>query len=188
MPTKTDIANQSLIRIGKTLISSFVDRTREAELCNAIYDEVVDSVISLGPWTSCVFRSDLAQLITTPTWGYTHEYSLPTNPFCLKVLAVNETTPGDVIYSIEGRKLLTDESSVSIRYIGRITDPNSYDVYLRQAIISKLAYELAYALSGNEALTQRLIKQYEIDVKNGLSADGGGTAELLSSNELVDLR
>ena len=42
------------------------------------------------PFNFSITRTTLAQLSTAPTYGFAHQYALPTNPFCLRVLEMEE--------------------------------------------------------------------------------------------------
>ena len=71
---------------------------------------------------------------------------MPTDPFCLRVLSLDDP---DIIFRVEGRKILTDESTIKLKYVGRITDPNAYDTLLIETIAAALAADLAYPLVGS---------------------------------------
>ncbi len=142
-----------------------------------------------GPWTSVLKRSTLAQLDETPEFGYTYAYQLPTDPFCLKVFRINETTPGDISHQIEGSKLLCNEPSVQIRYIGRVVETEDYDSLLRRAIVSRLASELAYAITGDKTLAASLESKYKQDLMECLAINGQqGSLDRTSSDDLIDVR
>lgn len=176
-----------MARINGSRITSLSDNTNEAKLCNLIYDDLADEVMAEGPWSSTINRASLAVTSNTPAFGYDYEFQLPVSPKCLRVLHINEDVPGSYDHRIEGDKLLANVSTMKIKYIGRITDTASYDIMLKRAIVSRIAAELAYPLTANASLAQKLFEQYRFDVANGLSADGQqGTTEIVSSNDLTD--
>ena len=115
MASKVQIANRALTRLGRSRITAFSDNTDSAKLIDAIYEDVAEDVMSMGQWPSVVNRATLAQVATNPNHGYDHQYQLPTDPKCLRVLTLDEAKPGDNHYSIEGDKLLTDLDTVKIR-------------------------------------------------------------------------
>lgn len=186
MSSKVGICNLALARLGGARITSLTDNTVEAKLCNLMYDELADEVMVEGPWASTIARAELAQTTTTPVFGYSNQFQLPVSPFCLRVLDINENVPGCYDFSIEGDKLLMDTNAVSIRYIGRITDTQSYGPLLQKAIVSRLSAELAYPLTGQAAVADRLHERYMQDVASGLSADGQqGSPEQTVSTTLI---
>jgi hypothetical protein len=189
MASKVEICNLALSRLATNRITSLSDNTIEAKQCNAIYDEVADDVMSLGPWPSTITRATLAQTATTPTYEYTYEYQLPTLPKCLRVLRINEQKAGDIDFQIEGDKLLTDEATVDIKYIGRVTDTEQYDSYLKQAIVWRLVAEMAYKFTGQASVTTTLVTTAEQRIDQLLNiASGQGSNEDLPSDIFTDIR
>lgn len=154
-----------------------------------MFDDLADEVMVEGPWATTITRAALAQTTNDPVFGFDEEYQLPTDPFCLRVLEINEDNAGDYDFRIEGDKLLIDVDAVSIKYIGRITDTQSYGPMLQRAIVSRLAAELSYPLTGQAPVTERLYERYMRDVQNGLSMDGQqGSPEQTVSNDLNRVR
>jgi hypothetical protein len=178
MASKTQICNFALSRLSAARITDITENTNSGKQCNAIFDLVTEFVMSQGPWPSCIQRVTLAQDADTPDWGYDYQYTLPTNPKCLRVLTINEDQLGSVDFKIENGKLLTDESDVDIQYIGLITDTESFDTYLTQAIIENLAAELCYTFTGsaeNSAKMKDLAIKKTLDLLNQACIPGSGT-------------
>lgn len=189
MASKIEICNMALLRLGAKSIIALSDQTVEAKKLNIIYDMVARNVMSLGPWTSCTARATLAQLVTTPEWGYTYQYQLPVDPVCLRVLTLNECKLGDINYKIEGNKLLTDETTAQIQYISYLTDTESYDDYLRQAITERLIVELAYSTTGSERNLDAMEKIFAAKVDSWLNINNSqGSSEYLPSDTFTDIR
>lgn len=189
MASKVRLCNVALSRLGAARITSITDNTAEAKLCNVLFDQVAEETMAEGQWSSTISRSVLNQTTNSPSWGFTYEFQLPTNPKSLKVLSINEDTTGTIPFRIEGDKLLSDNSAISIKYIGIITDTESYDAMLKRAIVSRLTAELAYPITGSSALTERYWTKYEQDVSRGLASDGQqGSNEYTTSPDLGDVR
>lgn len=173
MASKTQICNLALTRLAAARITDISDGTQTAQNCNAIYDLIAEEVMAFGPWTSCVRRVALAQLATTPAFEYSYEYALPTNPKFLRLIRVNESKNGEIDFRLEGNKLLTNESAISIQYIAFVSDPNSYDIDLQQAIVDRLVAELVYKETGSLSAYQASLEYYRKHA-----------AELLSQNTI----
>lgn len=187
MVSKTQIANQALSRLGAQRITDFLDQTVEAKAINAIYEMVVEDVISMGPWQSAKKRVTLAQVNTVPTFGWAFAYQLPVD--CIKVLRINENHLGDIRFQIEGNLLLTDEPAVGIMYLRKITESAEYDSYLRQAITWQLVYELSYLVMGDKAAAANMLQTAEEkinDLLNNVSSQA--SREFLPSDGYVDVR
>jgi len=189
MSSIVQICNLALTRIGADTITSLTDGTREANLCNTLYDDIAEEVMSEGEWTSCTFRATLNQTTNTPVYDYSYEYQLPTNPRLLKIITIQNEIDENLDYSIEEDKLLTDDSVVKIKYIGFVEDSASYGPYLKKAIVSRMAYELAYTLTGSVSVSDRLYRKYEDDLRTALANDGQqGPSPVINSDDLTRIR
>lgn len=136
------IVNVALIALGEPTITSLEDDSKAARLANTLFTFVRDAVLEDNNWKAAKARASLAKLATTPVWGFTAEFQLPSD--FLRLVALEDPT---LRYEIHGRKMLTDASTVNIEYIRRIDDPNEMDVSLRDAIASRLAFELSLPLT-----------------------------------------
>lgn len=189
MPSVVDICNQALIRVGADTIISLGDGTQEAKLCNLWFNTVVEETIAEGMWSSAIFRIALNRTTNVPAFEYDFEYQLPTNPKVINVLEINENRAGDKKYAIEGDKLLSNESVVKIKYLGRVDNTELFGPYLTRAIVTRLASELAFPLTSNRALGESLLQKYEMDLRRGLTNDNQqGTSIELIANDLLDVR
>ena len=174
-----EICNLALTRIGHKTITSLTGGSsaeRAETLCALHYPLCRDSLLRAHPWNFAIARSTLAQDSVTPNHEFDYRHALPTD--CLKVLRTsweasgftgtavygfpgqsgyaNETIP----YRIEGRYLLTNESTVSIEYISRVTDVAQYDDIFVDVLAQRLAAEICMALTDNAGLIQSLWQLY----------------------------
>jgi hypothetical protein len=189
MASKVQICNLALTRIGASTITSLSDGTRESNLCNTIYDSIAEEVMSEGEWSVCTFRTTLNQTTNTPTYDYTYEYQLPTNPRVLKFIEISGDRLNDLEYDIEEDKLLTNESTVKCKYVGFLEDTSKYGPYLKKAIISRLAQELSYTITGSSANSDRLYQRYQKDLDYGLALDGQqGSGVFIYTDDLTKVR
>lgn len=187
MASKVDICNMALSKLPANRVTSLTsETTQEARLCNIFYDSIVDEVIADGVYSTTIRRATLAQLADAPEFEYAYQYQLPTDPFCLKVLTIDECYHGSYKWAIEGDKLLTDLDSVSIRYCARLTDSGSFGPQLTKSIVYRLASELAFPLTGKSDLAERLYSIYEKVHEAGQNSDGQqGSNESLVFNDLT---
>ena len=189
MTSKVQICNLALSRLGASTITALTDNTTEAKLCSTFFNDIADEVMMEGSWTSTVKRASLAKTTNTPAFQYSSEFQLPVDPFCLKVLNIDEDTPGDISYRVEGDKIVSDNASMKIRYIARLTDTEDWDILLRRAFVARLASELAYPLTGDAAKVQAEFELYQFFVKEGLAIDGQqGSKEIVTSVDLIEVR
>lgn len=172
MASSVEICNQALLRIGYDTITSLSDGTKVANACNLLYDNTVDYVLSLGSWTVATYRATLAQTTSTPTYEYDYSYQLPTSPKTFRVLEINKQPVSDADFRIEQDKLLSNDTTVDIKYIGRLSDPVKFGPLLTEVIIAKLAMDLAYRFSGNASLKQQLSAEFKETLMDALALDG----------------
>jgi hypothetical protein len=77
------------------------------------------------------------------------------------VLSLEDPTePQD--YKIEGRRLLTDDTEATIRYIYRVTDENQFDAQFIDLFASRLALELATTMVDSQTLKAELLNEYKM--------------------------
>lgn len=185
MPSIVQICSNALTKLGAEPITSFDDNSNRSKLCQAYYPDVRDAVLRSYPWNCAIVRGTPALDATEPTYGYSYRFALPVDPYCLRVLDVED----GVEYRIEGRYLLCDESGVNIKYIARITDPGAYDSLLVEAIECRLAAELAYPITRSPTLIDAMWKLYEVKLREARGVDGQeGTPEYWQSNALTEVR
>lgn len=190
MSSSVDICNMALARLRASRITSLTDNTVEAKLCNILFDEIARDVMSEGEWTSTIVRATLARTVNTPAFEYTYEFQLPTSPEVLRVLSINDYTPGSIDYRIEGDKLLANVSTMKIKYSGVITNTEAYDANLKKAITSRLTAELAYPITGSERMAELLYRRYLSDLEKSLALNGmNGSNDVIASPDLTtDIR
>ena len=169
MASKVGIANLALTILGADRITSLEDNNENARRLTAIYDDCLEDVLRSHPWNFAITRQQLAQLVTVPAFGYSHEYQIPGD--CLRVIEVSDGTNLITDFKIEGRKLVTDDEEIYIKYIGNITDPNQYTSQFVMVLSSRLASELAYAITNNKANAELVMNLYQQRLQNAKQTD-----------------
>ena len=158
MASVVDICNSALNQIGASNIISLTEDSKAARICNQRYTFVRDSVFRSHPWNCLTTRAKISADTATPAFEFSKQFTLPTDPFCLRVLQLSDT---DILYKIEGRKLLCNETSIEMIYIGRVEDGNQYDLLLIEALAAAMAADLAYPLVGSSALGANMYQLYQ---------------------------
>ena len=168
MTSAVDIANSALNNIGASTINSLTEDSVAARIVNQRYVFVRDAVFRSHPWNCLVRRASLAQNSTAPTWGYTYAYNLPTDPYCLRVLRLEKL---DLDYKVEGRTIVSNEQTMKIKFIARVTDPNEYDTLLVESIAARLAADICYGITNSNALVANMVALYESKLKEARFVD-----------------
>ena len=176
--SKTKLANAALIEIGAPMITSLDEDSEAARIINSRFDELLDEELEKGDWTFATQRAQLAALSEAPAFGWTYQFQLPANPYCLRVTQeVNETE-----FIVEGRRILADSAPLQIIYIARVEDLNELSALFRNAFIFRLAKYLAIPLRGSGELRDRMEKEYLRALAKAESKD----AQQNDYNEVAD--
>ncbi|OPL13587.1 MAG: hypothetical protein AVO39_10330 [delta proteobacterium MLS_D] len=157
--TKVSICNEALVTLGEKLISSLEDTTKAAGLCEELFDASLDEVLRMSEWNCAIARQSLTELEDAPAFEWDHQYSLPSEPYCIMALEINEDR--HYRFAIEGRVLLTNEDSVNLRYIKRVTDMTEFDPLCARAVALNLAYKLAYPLMQSRKMKELIYSELQ---------------------------
>lgn len=157
----TQLCNFALALVGEKEIASIDDDdSREANLCKAHFDQTVDEELRSYVWNAAESQQELvkrSEPSKQPLFDYEFIYALPNDPFCLRVLQVNDDVER---YRVSGRSLLSDEDKIILRYTKRIIDVNEMDSLLEKVIYTQLAIKIAWPLTQSDRVTSGLIAQY----------------------------
>jgi hypothetical protein len=192
-----EIVNGALVRLGQNLITSMSEDTSLQQ----IYLQTLDARIRMHNWNCFTMRASLQELDDNPLFGFDHMFQLPQDPLCLQVLTVNETeteTDPDVKWVIESyqtatasyRVILTDETSVNLKYLARITDVLRWDPLFAEAMSVDLAYQACIPVTSNTTLKQILQREAQEAWRLAKSRDGqeGRPLKKVLSNALITPR
>ncbi|MCS5590730.1 MAG: hypothetical protein NZ824_12270 [Candidatus Thioglobus sp.] len=186
MATEVSICSNALRKLGDDPITSLSENSERARLCNAFYASTRDAVLRAHPWNFATVRQTLNKLTSVPAFDYAAEFTLPSDPYCVRVLSMDYP---DYEFKIEGRKLLTDYDEAKILYIARITDTAEFDPLFTEALTARLSAELAYSITGSNTLSQQMWQTYESKISEARSIDGlEGSMEGLISNTFTAFR
>jgi hypothetical protein len=159
--TETTVCNQALSKLGARRIIDLDEESPEARACRLHYTETRDEVLRHHRWNFSIRREELDQLVDVPLYGWAFQYQLPVD--CLRVLEVNGWGAGSrpAAWDVEGRKLLTNEEPVKIRYISQVTDCNLFDAIFVEALALKLAAKLCLPVNGSAEMAEQFLTEYE---------------------------
>ena len=192
MASTVDICNGALNQLGATTILSLTEDSKNARLCNSRYTQVRDGVFRSHPWNCLQKRIELAADTTAPAWGFSYAYTLPSD--CLRLLRILDY---DSNYKVEGRKILSNTSSMKILYIARVTDPNEYDELLRETISAALAADIAYAVTSSNPVASNMYNLFQDKLKEARFVDAtegyntnpdNGQADVMGASTFINSR
>jgi len=166
MASVVDICNGALNQLGATTILSLTEDSKNARICNQRYTQVRDGVFRSHPWNCLQKRVELAADSTAPAWGFKVSFTLPSD--CLRLLRILDYESN---YKVEGRKILSNTSSMKILYVARITDPNQYDELLRETLSASLGADIAFAITSNNQTAQNMYTLFQDKLRDARFVD-----------------
>ncbi len=191
MPSDVEIANMALTLIGDSTVADITtpEDNDRARACKIWYEPTRDAVLRAHPWGFAKTRVALVAT-TTPIFDWNYAFTLPTSPYCLRVLEVDDVdNPGSTAWSIEGRTLVTNDSGINILYIARIADPTKFDSLFVEALAAKLAENLAMALTRQKTLIELAHGLYEAKIQEARTVDSmEGSTRVAYAQDLINVR
>jgi len=163
-----DICNSALNQLGATNILSLADDTKVARIVNQRFPQVRDSLMRSHPWNCLISRATLAPDLNQPAFEFGNAFTLPTDPYCLRVLSIGRA---DLPYRLEGRKILSGESNIELTYVGRVTDVSEWDSLFSETLVAALATDICYSIVGSNTLQQTFRALYEDKLKEARFVD-----------------
>ena len=157
--SKTSICNKALGILGGKSINSFDDDTSPAAIrCRLFYDPTRKALLRSHYWRFASGRSTLVQDDTDPTFEWANQFILPTDFLRLKSI-FDDTFSRNTrhAHAIEEERLLTDDSTMNIRYIKNIDDASKFDPLFVKVFSLLLADELIGPIAGGDKRIQTKI-------------------------------
>ena len=180
-----EICNLALVSLGADPIMDIKDDSERARKLEAIYVLALKDLLRAHPWNFASKRASLAQLSEEPPFGFTYYYQLPSD--CLRAVEVNEDPK--INFVVEGRKLLCNEGTVTLKYIAYEEDPTKYDANFVALFAARLAAEIAYAITNSRTATKDRWDIYFAMVKTARSSDAQeGKAQRTESHRWIQGR
>lgn len=170
--TKLSICSDALIMLGASPLSSFSEGTDSAQICDRLYDDIVEFILSMTPWRFSLKKVQLAKTTDTPASEYKYEYILPADIIGSGVQAVFQSSSAGTPISNEGweivgNKLLTSFETIYVDYQHRPSE----DI-LPSYFVQLIKYWLAWHFA--ETVTDQITKaQYFQTIAVGTSIDNG---------------
>ena len=191
MASVVNICNSALNLIGASTISALTEDTKNARLCNQRYEPVRDRVFRGHNWNCLIKHVELARNSTAPVVEFDYSYALPSD--FLRVMKIHNGTTdsiaADLPYKVEGKNIITYQTTVYLVYVALDTDPNNYDVYLREAISHQLAADICYSITNNATLANNYMTRADERLREARFIDATeNSLDTVEANEFTDAR
>lgn len=169
MATQVSICSNALLLLGAQTINALDEGSDRASLASNLYDSIRDDLLRSHPWNCAVKRVVLAPDLETPAFDYTAQFTLPSD--WLKTLSVGQEGY-EVDYKHEAGKILSNGTSLALRYIFRNDNEAIWDAMLVRAIELKMAAEMAYPITGSASMADMMHSKLQQHMKQARAVDG----------------
>lgn len=170
--TKTTICNKAVNKFGGKLIANIdSDTTQEAQWCRALWDDVLDEVLTEYEWSFAYAHKQVAKDPTDPDVEYSYRYAMPSDPYCLQVRGIYSTYT-TVPYKIYGRYIHTNhESPIELIYTKRITDVTELSPKFINALATLLAARVSGSMKDRDTAKELEVQYLTVDLPKAIWED-----------------
>jgi hypothetical protein len=154
--------------LGAEFITSFDDNTVEAKLCKANYEPVRDTVLEEHNWTFATQWRVLVAAANPAEGEFDKEYPLPSD--VLTVLVVGEDYEHQENWQLENNAIRTNAAG-KCQVLYRVTDPSKFSSMFIQALVARLAAEMAIPITNSRTLMETMYALYEQKISKAASRD-----------------
>ncbi len=172
MPTSVvDLCNSALTKLGEGTITSLTGGSKSANACNEQYPKMRDALLRGHPWNFATARAKLARLAAVPAVEFDFTYQVPDGYMRTVTVYDNNNALGAVVYKIEGRTLLCSATTVYLKYVQLVTDPNTMDAQFHEALAWALAQDIALAITQSNTVFKQMGEGLRIALSDAKSTD-----------------
>ncbi|MGD1878327.1 MAG: hypothetical protein ACFB13_12620 [Kiloniellaceae bacterium] len=172
MADVTGICNSALAKIGAARITALEEGSKNASLCADLYERCRDDLLRAHSWNFATARAKLARTAEVPVFGYAYAYALPADWIRCVAAQGSESGGPELVYRIEGARLLSDAEDVYLRYIRQVGDANLMPADFREALACLLARELALPIAQSNTLEEKLEARFRTRLRRARTTDG----------------
>lgn len=137
------LANSALSKVNENVLQSLDSANTSALLCRELIPNVVGQILQMNDWKCAKKRVQLPKLAEGVVFGDLNQFLLPDD--FVRIFEIANTDD----WTREGNTLLSSASYINLIYIAIPETPNSLDHIIIAAIISLLASNLVFSLTGD---------------------------------------
>ncbi len=182
------IVNMALGKIGQEPITAMTEGSAAANAVSLVYDSCRRAVLEAYPWSFATKSARLARLTEAPT-DFLFAYSLPSD--FIHAIRVQNTSMHGVDRSgflVRGDAVLSNSPEVTLEYIADITECSRYEARFIEALVLRLASELAMPVGAKAELAFRYREEYEAIVRQSAGKSASQFYEELDDNPFLSAR
>lgn len=165
MSGQIEIINVALSRIGANDIQSLDQGTEEQRLAVNLWNTARRACLRDHTWNFAVKDVELNSVAGYTPFQYQYAYQLPTD--CIRLLQFY----GNPVFKIQGRQILTNESTCKIKYVYDEEDPSVWDASFTDLMAQRLAADMGFALTKSQATADSAYAIYDRKLRNARHID-----------------
>lgn len=184
--TEVDIGNGALIKLGAGTVLTFDDNNTRARLLKESYPKMRDLLLRSHPWDFNKGYAELASLTKgDEIFDYKYLFQLPSD--CARVFEVD--SPSIEWEVIAGNQLVSNNSTIKIKYGKNITDVTYFDAAFRETLEWAIAADIAYALTQSTSQMTTAKQMYENQLRTARSYNAQvGSVSKVKANQWLYAR
>ncbi len=193
MNSEVEVANAALGEIGETSITAFrpAEENERSRQVFINFDRTRDALIRKYTWNFAITRQLLAADSTAPLMEFSTQHALPTDPYSIRPLGIYNSSGIALTteWRIEGRKLLSNESVIYLRYLGRVEAVGLWDSLFTDAFIFSLATNISLPLTRNINTKKIMTAEFDKIIQEARTSDSlEGSMDGITSDALTNVR
>ena len=157
--SKTDICNKALTQLGAAPITNIDDNTNNANILSRVYEIALKSVLAECKWNFATKRRLLSVSTYDPEWDYDDEAYVYARP--ADIVRIFESNDEDATWREEGDYIISDTAGLGIAYVYYLDTPSKYPIFFVDALVDKLASDIAYMIINSATKAEQMIAKYE---------------------------
>lgn len=151
---EVNLCNMALGKIGANRITLAMQSNPEGVQCNLIYEQTRNALLRMYDWIFARARTTLTADGTAPDFEWSARFELPSDYIRLQSnYTADNTRSIDDRDTIEGNYILSNDTTIEICYIKKVTDPDDFDPLFKELLVLMLAVRVLYPLAGLSALS-----------------------------------
>ena len=172
MPANTaiKICSRASILMGGSPIQSFSEGTAEADVVDAMYEDIARAALTNTRWRFATNQAQLSRLEAAPTGRFDSAYQLPNDLIMLSAVTIGDEP---IMYDTYGDKVYCDANDndvVIADYIYR-ADESNWPPYFTIAVEFQVAAMLAVSVARDAQLASMMEQKGEIQMSRARRLD-----------------
>jgi hypothetical protein len=150
----------ALIKLGADPITSLAQDTKNARLCNAVFESLRNEVLEGHEWSFATKTVELASIVGTPIMNWTYQFQLPAD--FLKMIRAEDWK--QEFETLDGY-LHSNDDPMKIKYIWENTNSGTWHQSFCNSLSWRIAAELAYAITKSNTVANTMMVGYDMVLK-----------------------